>query len=269
VDACEVTTPRAEPPDVVLRYADHADGLIDVFLPASLGRPGRPADLLVLVHGGFWRQQFDRSHVRPLANSLRQHGFAVAVPEYRRTGGLGGWPETGDDVKVALAVVPGMLDDAAPGCVDPTARCVLVGHSAGGHLALWAGLQAGPARVASIMALAPVSDLYYAARVRMGAGAVQALLGGDPDERPDHYAQADVTALLAHAVVDVTIIQGDADKNVTVDMNRRLAIRFRGPHVRYVELAGVDHFALINPLSPVFESVVLPALPQPQGPTLR
>jgi pimeloyl-ACP methyl ester carboxylesterase len=261
-------TRPAEPPDVVLRYGDHADALIDVFLPASLGRPGSPVALLVLVHGGFWRQWFDRLHVRPLANALRHRGFAVAVPEYRRTGGLGGWPATGEDVEVAVAVVPGMIDEVAPGFVDPTASYVLVGHSAGGHLALWAGLRAGlragPARVASIVALAPVSDLYYAARVRMGDGAVQASLGGDADERPDNYAQADVTVLLQQHAVDVTIIQGNIDKDVTIDMNRRLAARFPDPHVRYVELAGVDHFALIDPLSPVFESTVLPALHHPE-----
>jgi acetyl esterase/lipase len=262
-------TRPAEPPDVVLRYGDHADALIDVFLPASLGRPDSPVALLVLVHGGFWRQWYDRLHVRPLANALQHRGFAVAVPEYRRTGGLGGWPATGEDIEVALAVVSGLLDEVAPGFVDPTAPCVLVGHSAGGHLALWAGLRAGPAKVASIVALAPVSDLYYAAKVGMGDGAVQALLGGDPHERPEHYAQADVTALLPPGAIDVTIIQGDIDKEVTIDMNRRLAARFPGPHLRYVELAGVDHFALIDPLSPVFESTVLPSLYHPKDPSPR
>lgn len=254
-----VTRP-AGPPDVVLRYGDHADALIDVFLPAGLGRPGRPVPLLVIFHGGFWRQDFDRSHLRPLAHALQRHGFAVALPEYRRTGGLGGWPETGDDVEAALATLPGMLHDVAPGFVDPSARRVVVGHSAGGHLALWAGLRAGKSRVAAIVALAPVSDLYYAAGVRMGDAAVQALLGGEPEARPDRYAQASVTALLPPIGVDVTIVQGDADKDVTVDMNRRWATKHRGPNLRYIELAGVDHFALIDPLSPVFEAEVLPAL---------
>jgi acetyl esterase/lipase len=250
----------AEPPDAVLRYADHSDAVVDVFLPVSLGRPEHPAQLLLLVHGGFWREEYDRRHVRPMADALRRRGFVVAVPEYRRVGGAGGWPHTADDVEAALAVVPEMLGDVAPGYVDPAALPVLAGHSAGGHLALWAGLRAGRRRVAAIVALAPVTDLLYAARVRMGDGAVQELLGGEPRGLPDRYADADVLSMLAPAGIPVTIIQGDADVQVPVEMNRLVAACHDGSSVQYVELAGVDHFALIDPLSPVFESTLLPAL---------
>jgi acetyl esterase/lipase len=253
-------TRAAEPPDAVLRYAGHSDAVVDVFLPVSLGRPEHPATLLVFVHGGFWRQEYDRMHVRPLADALRRRGFVVAVPEYRRVAGGGGWPQTAEDVEAALAVVPGMLGDVTPGYVDPAALPVLAGHSAGGHLALWAGLRAGRRRVRAIVALAPVTDLLYAARVRMGDGAVQELLGGEPPDLPDRYADADVMGMLTPGEVPVTIIQGDADVQVPVEMNRLAAARPDCQGVRYVELAGVDHFALIDPLSPVFESALLPAL---------
>lgn len=215
--------------------------------------------MLVLIHGGFWRQEYDRVQMRPLADALRRRGFVVAVPEYRRVGGLGGWPETGQDVDDALARLPAALDHVASGHTDPAAPLVLAGHSAGGHLALWAGLRAHPHRVRSIVALAPVADLRYAAAVRMGDGAVQELLGGEPDEYPDRYAEADVVSLLP-GEPSVTLIQGTSDKQVTVDMNRGLAARIDGAGFSYVECAGVDHFALIDPLSPVFEEVVLPAL---------
>jgi acetyl esterase/lipase len=258
-------TRAAEAPDAVLRYAGHSDAVVDVFLPAGLGRPDRPSPLLLFVHGGFWREEYDRMHVRPLADALRRRGFVVAVPEYRRVGGAGGWPQTADDVEAALAAVPGMLGDVAPGHVHPAALPVLAGHSAGGHLALWAGLRAGSRRVAAIVALAPVTDLVYAARVRMGDGAVQELVGGEPRDLPDQYADADVVSMLASAGVPVTIIQGDADLQVPAEMNRLVAARHDGPGVRYLELAGVDHFALIDPLSPVFESTLLPALETAAG----
>jgi acetyl esterase/lipase len=253
-------TRAAERPDAVLRYADHCDAVVDVFLPVGLGRPEQPAPLLLFLHGGFWREEYDRRHVRPMADALRRRGFVVAVPEYRRVGGAGGWPQTADDVEAALAVVPGMLGDVAPGYVDPGTLPVLAGHSAGGHLALWAGLRAGCRRVAAVVALAPVTDLLYAARVLMGDGAVQELLGGEPRGLSDRYADADVLSMLAPADIPVTIIQGDADVQVPVEMNRLVAARHHGSGVQYVELAGVDHFALIDPLSPVFESILLPAI---------
>jgi acetyl esterase/lipase len=258
-------TRAAEPPDGVLRYAGHSDAVADVFLPVSLGRPEHPSPLVLFVHGGFWREEYDRVHARPLADALRRRGFVVAVPEYRRVGGAGGWPHTADDVEAALAVIPGMLRDVAPGYVEPAALPVVAGHSAGGHLALGAGLRAGSSRVAAIVALAPVTDLPYAARVRMGDGAVQELLGGEPRDLPDRYAAADVLSMLAPAEVDVTIIQGDADLQVPAEMNRLVAARLDGPGVRYVELAGADHFALIDPLSTVFESTLLPALERAGG----
>ncbi len=244
----------------MLRYAAHSDGLVDVFFPPSLGRPQAPAALLVLVHGGFWRQEFDRIHLRPLATWLARDGFVVATPEYRRTGGAGGWPQTGDDVEMALADTPGLVDAAAPGRIDPTAPAVVAGHSAGGHLALWAGLRAGAERVRSIVALAPVSDLVYAAERGMGEHAAQALLGGEPGDVPERYAEADILRMLP-SDVRVVIVQGTDDKQVTVSMNRALAAEHESdPNLTYVELTGVEHFALIDPLSQACRDVVLPAL---------
>lgn len=250
----------AEPPDLVLRYADHADGLIDVYLPPSLGRPTRPSPLIFAVHGGFWRQAFDRVHLRPLTHALAMRGFVVALPEYRRVGGTGGWPMTGYDVEAALAAAPALIEAAAPERIDATAACVLTGHSAGGHLAIWAGLRAGPTRASRIVALAPVTDLVYAADHRLGGGAAQGLLGGAPNEVPDAYAEADARAPLPGAV-PVTIIHGTDDAQVPVEMSRLIADeQTHDSALRYVELAGADHFALIDPLAPGFESAVLPAL---------
>jgi acetyl esterase/lipase len=263
VDAHEVLDRPAEAPDAVVRYAEHPDGLIDIYLPPSLGRPQRPSPLIFAVHGGFWRQAFDRSHLRPLAAALAARGFVVALPEYRRVGGLGGWPVTAHDVAAALAACAELVDAAAPGRIDPVARSVLTGHSAGGHLALWAGLRAGPARVSRVVALAPVTDLVYAAHHRLGSGAAQALLGGDPLDAPDNYAEADVLRLLT-GDVPVTVIQGTDDLQVPVELNRRVAEQHAcEDHLRYVELADVDHFALIDPLSAMFESALLPALSAP------
>lgn len=253
MDPYDVFSRPADGPDIVLRYADHADGLLDVFLPPSLGRPTSPAPLLVFVHGGFWRQEWDRTHARPLANDLIQRGFVVAVPEYRRTDGLGGWPQTGNDIVQALAAAPGLIEEIAPGRVDPNAPFILMGHSAGGHLALWAGLRAGRTKVVRIVALAPVTDLPEAARRNLDEGATQLLLGGQPHAVPDRYTDADPLAGLGSDIPAVVVIHGSTDAQVPVDLSRTAAARY--PQIDYRELDGVDHFALIDPLSDAFRTV--------------
>ena len=266
-DPTDVLTRAAEPPDAVVRYADHADGVIDVFLPASVGRPSAPCPLAIFVHGGFWRQEYDRTHVRPLANALIAHGLVVATPEYRRTGGAGAWPQTGEDVEAAVAAAPRLIDEVAPGWIDAAAPFVLAGHSAGGHLAIWAGLRLGCSVVDSIVALAPVADLRFAAHEQLDGNATTLLLGGGPDDVPDRYESADPFAgLSAHSASDsqhptITIVHGTADAQVPVTMSR--AVAQRHPRIAYVELDDVDHFALIDPLSDAFASSVLPVLTGP------
>lgn len=247
-------------PDAVLRYADRDEGVVDVFTPsASSVSFDRPHPLVVFLHGGFWRQEWDRTHVRPLAHDLAGRGLVVAVPEYRRVGGSGGWPRTGDDVEQAVGALPALLEAWRPGLVDAEAPFVLSGHSAGGHLALWSGLRAAPGSVKRVVALAPVSDLVRAAEGRLGDDATHALLGGSPADVPAAYAAADPLALIASTATPVTILQGDADAQVPVWLNRAVARRMIAngrPYFRYEELDGVDHFALIDPEAEVWKTVV-------------
>ncbi|GAB2813073.1 hypothetical protein GCM10027176_16890 [Actinoallomurus bryophytorum] len=133
-DSREVLTRPAPPPDLTLAYGPHPDHVIDVRLP-----PSRPAPLVVMIHGGFWRAAYDRTHTGPLTSALAAAGYVVAIPEFRRTGQEGGgWPGTFDDVLAALDAVPGLL---APYSEDAP---VLLGHSAGGHLAVWVATQLNP-----------------------------------------------------------------------------------------------------------------------------
>ena len=232
-------TRNSEPPDAVLRYAAHDDGLVDVHLPAG---PSRPRPLVFLVHGGFWRQEYDRRHVRPMANALAAHGYVVAVPEYRRVGGAGGWPATGEDVDAALRALPRLL--AGTG-VDTTTT-TLVGHSAGGHLALWLANQ--PHALERVVALAPVGNLRKAAEHGMGGGGVVELLGGTPEQVPDAYDAADpATRMGTRPDTEVVLVHGAADEDVPVQSSRGLAARF--DWIDYRELAGAGHFELIDPLS--------------------
>jgi dipeptidyl aminopeptidase/acylaminoacyl peptidase len=172
----DILVRASRPPDQVLRYGDRDDQVADLRLPApgrgaGDARSGRRAacPLVIFLHGGFWRAEFDRAHAGPLAQALASSGFAVCTPEYRRTGQAGGgWPGTFDDVAAAVDALPEIVAAAAGGGAAAggqaaggraaaggqaagaggqaaeageqadARRVVLAGHSAGGQLALWA-----------------------------------------------------------------------------------------------------------------------------------
>jgi len=247
----DVLTRPAEPPDAVVRYADHDDGVIDLYLPPREARPDAGLPLVVFLHGGFWRQRYDRSHGRPLANDLAARGFAVALPEYRRVGGAGGWPTTAQDVEDALVALPGLLD----GLGVATTTTTLAGHSAGGHLVLWLANQPVAATVQRVVALAPVGNLRRAAEHSTGGGAVADLLDGMPDQVPEAYDAADpATRMRTRPPCEVVVVHGDGDENVPVESSRGLRSRF--DWLDYRELAGVDHFAVIDPMSEAWPTVL-------------
>ncbi|HSK54602.1 MAG TPA: alpha/beta hydrolase [Jiangellales bacterium] len=245
-DPREVLARAAAPPDAVLRYGRSAESVVDLRLPVRA--PGdAPSRLVVLLHGGFWRAEYDRIHTRPLADGLAAEGWAVATPEYPRTGQPGGgWPGTFDDVATALRSLPDLVEAVAPGAVD-VGTPVLLGHSAGGQLALWAAATPSvrPPGLAGVVALAPVADLGTAWRLGLDGGAVTALLGGSPAEAPDRYAAVDPLRLPAPSV-PVMVLHGTDDAQVPPSISEAYG---RATGARVEVLAGVEHFGLVDPRS--------------------
>jgi acetyl esterase/lipase len=201
-----------------------------------------PHPVVVLIHGGYWRATYGKIVMKPLAADLVRRGYATWNIEYRRIGRRqgGGYPATFDDVRAALRRLA-ELDDERLDLTDLT----LIGHSAGGHLALWvagrddAGLQ--PRRM---IAQAPVVNL-----VAAGAPA-HALLGGTPDEVPERYAECDPMRL-PPLPIPVLIVHGATD--ATVPLRRSVAYaeaaRAAGGDVELIEPSEGGHRAHIDPRS--------------------
>jgi acetyl esterase/lipase len=226
-------------PDAVLRYADHEDAVLDVHVPADFN-----GTTVLLLHGGFWKTAYDRTHTRPMAVALAREGFQVATPEYRRVGpgGSGGWPSTGADVRRAATRLPELL----AGIGHEVGILRVIGHSAGGHLALWLATTDVPAD--RVVGLAPVCDLHEAIRLGLGSDAARAFLGEiEPDE-------ADPMLLLDdRPAPEIRIVHGVDDDTVPVSLSRGLVARH--PWVRLEEVPG-GQYELIEPDSAVWPVVV-------------
>lgn len=276
-DSTDVLTRTARAPDLVLRYGDGAEHVADVHLPpmavGSRGGTGARVPFTIFLHGGFWRAEYGREHTGPLAEALAAAGFVVCAPEYRRTGQAGGgWPGTFDDVAAAVDRLPGLVAESTDGLVaaDP-AGVVLAGHSAGGHLALWAASRhrlppgsrwhSGRSRWRGVVALAAVSDLAGSYRKALGRRAAAELMGGGPgDFRDGRYLEADPSRLVP-AGGPVWLVHGMADDRVPYLMSLDYARWARAAGARAAAatcllLPGAGHFEVIDPLSEEWPQVV-------------
>jgi acetyl esterase/lipase len=223
------------------RYGfDHRCQRAELHLP---GGPG-PHPVVVTVHGGAWKAGFSKRVMRALARDLVRRGYAVWNIEYRRLGRGqdGGWPLTFVDVAAAIDHLAGVTAPLDLG------RVTFYGHSAGGHLALWAAsrgrlpdgaLGAAP-RVEPVAAVsaAGVNDLAQSYGEAPG-GAVGALMGGGPDDLPERYAVGDPLAL-APLAIPVLLVHGTDDSTVSVRRSRNYAqaATARGANVELIEIPG-------------------------------
>ena len=242
-----------------IKYGDLRQQFGELRVPVGEG----PFPVIVLIHGGCWQGSFDYVYITRLAAWLTERGVATWTIEYRRLGDDGGgWPGTFRDVAAGAAHLFAVAPEHR---IDPGAVAVL-GHSAGGHLALWlAGSRAvppaSPIRVDPLpfrgaVALASVLDLNRAWELGLSDGAVADLLGGGPDERPDRYAAASPAALLPLGVPQL-LVHGADDDIVPPEISRRYHDRARtlGDDPTLLDLPGTDHFEVIDPEFPAWPRI--------------
>jgi acetyl esterase/lipase len=236
-DERDVLSRPATPPDETVAYGPNAENIADVRYGGERAA-GRP--LVVFIHGGFWRPRYDRLHLGPMAAALAEAGWTVANTEYRRV------PQhpnlTIDDISLALQMLPGQVKKY-------DGRVIAVGHSAGGHLALWAASRRPTPRLHGALALAPAADLQLAYDMELGEGAALAFLGEPPAARADLDPKK-----MPSPTIATTIIHGDADDTVPISVAESYAMAH--PTVRFVKLPGSGHFGVIDPLSTVWPTVM-------------
>jgi acetyl esterase/lipase len=248
----------SQSPDRRIAYGTDSSQFGELRIPAGTG----PHPLVVLIHGGCFKAGSARAHrLGAMADALKSDGIATWSVEYRRLGEPGsGWPGTYLDIGRAVDHV---RDIAGEYHLD-LGRVVVVGHSAGGHLATWTAARhrltkaselyaADPLTVRGVMDLAGPVDMtanILGYEALCGDTVITSLLGGTPAAVPDHYAQASAIKLLPLAIPQVLVL-GSHEEYVPrplVDAYVQAATE-AGDQVRRILIPGAGHFEIASPLS--------------------
>lgn len=233
----------------------------DLYLPAG-AHAFNSIPLVVLIHGGGWQSTMGAGVFAGLARELSSRGMAVYNIEYRRLGSGGGWPTTFDDVARAMDYVAEMALQYPQLAIDDA---LVVGHSAGAQLAVWAstrqdlrGDEVGSQprfRPTRVISLAGPLDMVYAAN--HGDNRIVAVLGGRPAEVPQRYASVDpiqnldpsVPVLAIHGTLDTVVSPANSQRYVA-------ALKKRGGRAGVVLLPGENHTSIMSTRSPSFRRVL-------------
>jgi acetyl esterase/lipase len=215
----------------VIKYGDDKDQILEFY-----GESNPEKKTLLLIHGGYWRELFDREHMRPLAVALAKEGYNVVLPEFRRVAGS---PETTlRDLSFAISTLS-------------ETKLTLIGYSSGGHLALL--LADKFAFIKHVIGLAPVTDMSESERLELGRNAVREWLGGSAEHHPE------LDPMLRPPIgAKTTFIQGVADERVPIELTRNYvsAMAKHGQNIEMAELATVTHFEMMNIPSPTYNAIV-------------
>ena len=242
-DILSLAAPKA---DARVAYGSDENQFVDLRLPKGTG----PHPLAMIVHGGYWRAKYDLGYMGHLCAALTAKGVATVNVEYRRVGNAGGgWPGTFADIRAAYQF---LLQNARKYEFDAK-RVLVMGHSAGGQLALC--LAAHETGVTAAISLAGVVDLQRAYELHLSNDAVVEFLGGKPAEVGDHYREADPIKLAIGA--RQWLVHGASDDVVPPAFSRDYvsAKQKMKEDARLVEIAGAGHFEVVDPRSGAWKDV--------------
>ncbi len=239
---------------VKVPYGDHPEQFGHLYLPDDIHRQGAAADVplpvVMIVHGGSWMAEYRLNMGTQYAVEFANAGFAAWNVEYRRVGAGGLWPETSADISAALQAVGDRVQQHSAVSLDVEDVRVL-GHSAGGQLAVWLAGQADDTiRPSRVIAQAGVLDLVSGPENGRPNDSVDALMGTTFAAAPDVYRAASPLHRLPTGI-DVHCIHGDQDDLVPLAGSRTYvdAARAAGDHAQLSVVEGEGHFEFLEPRS--------------------
>jgi acetyl esterase/lipase len=254
----DILTRPTSPADHRLSYGSNEFQFGELRLPKGAG----PHPVAIVIHGGCWMSQYGLSYMGHLSAALAEVGVATWNVEYRRVGNQGGgWPGTFEDVSRAAD----HLRTIAKTYPLDLNRVIAVGHSAGGHLALWLAARKilpkdspvyspDPLLLRGVVSLAGVTDL------RRGGTACDAsvsqLMGGSATDKAAIYDQASPIELLPLGTPSA-IVQGSSDTIIPLAMAQDYAdaAKKKGDDAKLVAIEKAGHFEVVDPKSFAWEMV--------------
>lgn len=224
-------------------YGEHHSQFVDIFRPS-----GEAHGAILSLHGGYWRDTYGLDLHDAVVTHCVDLGWAVINAEYRRITDSepAVWEAMGSDIHQAAMFARG---------VAGSAPLIALGHSAGGHLALWIAAQREVA-IDAVVALAPVADLITADQQKLSERATMELLGVGAGDNLELYRQASPRHLLPLGVPQL-IVHGPDDQHVPYDMSVDYvsSARSLGDHVAFVNDDDIDHFNVIDPTHSLWRAV--------------
>lgn len=229
-----------------MAYGTHPEQFGHLYLPDSPVAERLP--VVVIVHGGFWSGRYALNLGTQYAVEFARAGVAAWNIEYRRVGAGGTWPEIGSDVLAALNALGHVVQEHSQMQFDLDDVRV-IGHSAGGHLAVWAaGEQASKIRPSRVVSQAGVMDLTVGPSNGRVSPALEELLGATWDDDPEVYRGASPINRLPIGI-PVHCIHGGLDVQVPVSQSVKYveAAVAAGDSAQSTVVDEEDHFAFLQP----------------------
>ena len=230
---------RSAMPFERIPYGALPDQFGDLRLPENDGH-----HLIVVVHGGLWKHEWTHDTIEGIAVDLTRRGYVTWNLEYRRVGLGGGWPESFDDVAAAVAAAPKLTGIEAK-------NTVVLGHSAGGAMALWAGGLGKDVVPGLVVGLAAMPDLVRAEEEGIGQGSVRKLLGGT---RPDPSEYSPLHRLPTGTDTVIAVADGDELVPISHGKDYAAAASAAGDSVEFVEIPGL-HSSFLAPETAAWKDV--------------
>ena len=248
------------PADTRIKYGDDPLQFGDLRVPEGDG----PHPVAIFIHGGCWLAEYDISHTNKIAAALARNGIATWSLEYRRVGNDGGgWPGTYLDIGYGADHLRSLADLYN---LD-LGRVITMGHSAGGHLAIWLAARLTipdaseisaehPIPIGGVLALTPAPDLGGLHEQQVCGHVIDGLMGGSPEQYPERYRWGDPMQLPVEGVPQIIIV-GKYDNDWTPSGLAYFNVaEERGDNIRLIEATESGHFEVIDPDSSTWNIVL-------------